>query len=72
MEAILIGYDLQKFIDGSDPAPIATITMNNEIKENPEHQTWFRQDKLLFGPLVGTLSPSLVPLITQAQTSREA
>ena len=72
MEAILIGYDLQKFIDRSYPAPMATITTNNETKPNPEYQTWFRQDKLLFGALVGTLSPSLIPLITQSQTSRDA
>ena len=72
MEAILIGYNLQKFIDGLHTAPITIITMNNEIKQNLEHQTWLRQDKLLFGALVGTLSPSLVPLITQPQTSHEA
>ena len=72
MEAILIGCDLQKFIDGFYPAPIAMITTNNEINQNVEYQTWIRQDKLLFGALVGTFSPSLIPLITQSQTSCEA
>ena len=57
IKAILIGYDLQKFVDDSYPAPIATITINNETKQNPEYQTWLHQDKLFFGALVGTLSP---------------
>ncbi|RVW71302.1 Retrovirus-related Pol polyprotein from transposon RE1 [Vitis vinifera] len=72
MEAILIGYDLQKFIDGSYPAPPTTITTNNVVSTNPAYQTWLRQDKLLFGALVGTLSSTLVPLITQSKTSYEA
>ncbi|RVW13786.1 Retrovirus-related Pol polyprotein from transposon RE1 [Vitis vinifera] len=72
MEAILIGYDLQKFIDGSHHVPPTTITTNNVVPTNPAYQTWLRQDKLLFGALVGTLSPTLVPLITQSKTSYEA
>ncbi|RVW60364.1 Retrovirus-related Pol polyprotein from transposon RE1 [Vitis vinifera] len=72
MEAIFIGYDLQKFIDGSHSAPPTTITTNNVVSTNPAYQTWLRQDKLLFGALVGTLSPTLVPLITQSKTSYEA
>ncbi|RVW53564.1 Retrovirus-related Pol polyprotein from transposon RE2 [Vitis vinifera] len=72
MEAILIGYDLQKFIDGSHPAPPTTITTNNVVSTNPAYQTWLRQDKLLFRALVGTLSSTLVPLITQSKTSYEA
>ena len=66
MKAILIGYDLKKFVDGFYLAPMATITTNNKIKPNPEYQTWLREDKLLFGALVGTLSSSLIPLITQS------
>ena len=62
MEVILIGYDLQKFIDGSHPAPPTTITTNNVVSTNPAYQTWLRQDKLLFVALVGTLSSTLVPL----------
>lgn len=34
--------------------------------------TWVRQDKLLFGCLVGILSPFLGPLISRAHTSKEA
>ena len=72
IEAILIGYDLHKFIDGSQPSPPATITANNAASPNPAYQTWLRQDKLLFGALVGTMSPNLVPLIAQSKTSHDA
>ncbi|CDP06210.1 unnamed protein product [Coffea canephora] len=72
MEAILIGYDLQKFIDGSCPPLPPTINTNDIVSSNPAYQTWLCQDKLLLGTLVGTLSPSLVPLITQSQSSLEA
>ena len=69
MEAILIGYNIYKFIDGSYPPLMATTTANNQVQPNPEYLTWLCQDKLLFGALVGTLSPPLIPLITQSQTS---
>ena len=62
------GYDFQKFVDGSYPTPMTTITTKNETKPNPEYQIWFHQNKLLFGALLGTLSPYHIPLITQSQT----
>ncbi|KZV52543.1 hypothetical protein F511_29728, partial [Dorcoceras hygrometricum] len=69
--SILIGYDLYKFIDGSYPSHRATITTNNAVYPNPAYQTWLRQDKLLFGALVGTISTNIVPLITQSTTSHD-
>ena len=72
MEAILIRYDLQKFIDGSYPPSPPTITTNDIFSSNPAYQTRLHQDKLLFCALVGTLSPTLVPLITQSKSSHEA
>ncbi|KAI4353620.1 hypothetical protein L6164_002554 [Bauhinia variegata] len=71
-EALLIGYDLQQFIDGSHPSPAPTVTINNEPIPNPAYNTWLCQDKLIFSALVGSLTPSIVPLIQQAHTSHEA
>ena len=70
IEAILIAYGLQKFIDGSLSTPPATTTVNETSTPNPEYLTWLRQDKLIFGALVGTISPPLIPLITLCATSR--
>lgn len=39
---------------------------------HPDYSIWFRQDRLLFGALVGTLSPAIVPLVTNASSSLEA
>ena len=72
MKALLIGYDLYKFIDGSHLAPPTTITINNVVSLNPEYQTWFRQDKLIFSALVESLTSSLIPLISQSHTSSDA
>ncbi|GMI90813.1 hypothetical protein HRI_002750600 [Hibiscus trionum] len=72
IESILIDYNLFKFIDGSHPCPPKTVTANNTTSNNSAYQTWLRQDKLLFGALVGTISPNLVPLILQFDTSSDA
>lgn len=71
LEAILIGHDLLQFVDGSLPCPPPTITVESETTSNPQYNYWIRQDKLLFGALIGTLSPNLVPLISQTKTSKE-
>ena len=72
VKALLIGYDLYKFIDGSNPSPPSTIKPNGVKSSNPEFQSWFRQDKLIFSALVGSLTPSLIPLTSQACTLRDA
>ena len=39
MEAILIGYELQKFIDGFYSPPSPTIITNDTVSPNPVYQT---------------------------------
>ena len=70
VEAILIGHDLYKFVDGSFNCPSRVITNDAEESPNPDFMFWIRQDKLLFGVLVGPLSPTLIPLVSQAKTSK--
>ncbi|KAK9072095.1 hypothetical protein SSX86_008527 [Deinandra increscens subsp. villosa] len=72
VEALLYGLDLHKFIDGTHPSPSPTVSADGKSTPNPAYSTWFRQDRLLFGALVGSLSPPIVPLITGAASSREA
>ncbi|KAL5715165.1 hypothetical protein ACHQM5_017029 [Ranunculus cassubicifolius] len=71
IEALLIGHDLYQYVDDSLSCPSKTITTNGVEKPNPDYTFWFRQDKLLFGALVPTLSTSLVPLISQAKTTKD-
>ncbi|KAL4574289.1 hypothetical protein LXL04_021117 [Taraxacum kok-saghyz] len=71
IEALLHGLDLHRFIDGSTPAPAPTVT-NGVSTPHPDYAAWFCQDRLLFGAIVGSLSPSIVPLITSASSSLEA
>ncbi|KAL4579429.1 hypothetical protein LXL04_015577 [Taraxacum kok-saghyz] len=52
-EALLYGLDLYKFIDGTNPAPTPTVT-NGVSTPHADYSAWFRQDRLLFGALVGT------------------
>lgn len=72
IEAILIGFDVYRFIDGAIPCPLSTITSDYTTTANLAYSPWVRQDKLIFGALVGTLTRTLVPLISQASTSRAA
>ncbi|KAI4347888.1 hypothetical protein L6164_008664 [Bauhinia variegata] len=71
IEATLFGYGLFKYLDGTFPAPPTTITMETVSEPNPAYLTWVRQDKLLFGALIGTLEPTLVPLISRSRTTQE-
>ena len=69
VEAILIGHDLYKFVDGTFPCPPPTLAPDGTETFNPDRVYWIRQDKLLFGALVGTLSPPLIPLISRTTSS---
>ena len=50
---------------------IPTIIVESKETKNPKHNHWIRQDKLLFGAFIGTLSSQLVPLVSQITTSNE-
>lgn len=69
IEAILVGHDLFQFVDGYFASPPSTIIQNDTTITNPDFSYWTRQDKLICGALVGTLSASLLPLVSQAKSS---
>ncbi|KAJ9541873.1 hypothetical protein OSB04_028379 [Centaurea solstitialis] len=71
VKATLIGYGLYKFLDGSCVAPPALITLGTTSAPNPAFTTWVRQDKLLFGSLIGTLDPTVVPLVSRSTSSKQ-
>nr|KYP77142.1 hypothetical protein KK1_021414 [Cajanus cajan] len=74
VEAFLDGYDLLKYPDGSFPAPTTTISTTLEppvTTPNPAYQTWRRQDRLIYGALLTTLSPEVASLVSQTKTSHD-
>lgn len=69
LTATLTGYGVIGYVNGTKIAPAKTITIETVSKPNPAYETWLRQDKLIFGAIVGTVSPSLQPLISRSSSS---
>uniref|UniRef100_A0A6N2LJF4 Retrotransposon Copia-like N-terminal domain-containing protein n=1 Tax=Salix viminalis TaxID=40686 RepID=A0A6N2LJF4_SALVM len=66
--ALLIGYDLMQYVDGTYPEPPTTI--NNTV--NPTHTLWHRQDQLLLHSIIASVSEKIMPLIASSTTSHMA
>ncbi|KAH9605971.1 hypothetical protein KSS87_008429 [Heliosperma pusillum] len=70
---ILFGYSLLGVLDGTHPQPNKTITGADTNKApNPAYYTWLKQDGLILGALMSTLSATVQSLIVRATTSKEA
>ena len=69
-QTLFIGYDLHGFIDGSHPCPASLLP--DTTTPNPAYTLWIRQDQLLLNAILGSLSPTIMSFIAQAQTSKEA
>ncbi|KAL4570881.1 hypothetical protein LXL04_026545 [Taraxacum kok-saghyz] len=72
VEALLQGLDLYRFIDGTHLALEPTTAPDGSKVPHTDCNNWFRHDRLLFGALVGSLSPPIIPLITNAASSLDA
>ncbi|KAH7557325.1 hypothetical protein JRO89_XS11G0120400 [Xanthoceras sorbifolium] len=70
--AMLIGYNLHGYVDGSHLALVETAMINNQVSPNLAYTTWICQDKLIFSAIVGSLTHSIIPLIQCTTTSQEA
>ncbi|MCH92808.1 retrovirus-related pol polyprotein from transposon TNT 1-94 [Trifolium medium] len=72
VEAFLDGFDLLKYTDRSFPAPPATISTTATppvTTTNPAYQTRRRQDRLIYGAILTTLSNEVASLVSQTKTS---
>lgn len=68
--ALLEGHELHVFLeDGTAPEP--TVVTGNTSAQNPLFVHWKRQDRLLYGALLGTLSLPVQSLVTRTTTSLE-
>ena len=58
-KALLIGYDLLDYVNGTLQCPSSAGTAADEL-----HKThWVRQDKLILSAILASTSPSITPLI---------
>ncbi|CAI9293226.1 unnamed protein product [Lactuca saligna] len=70
--ALLHGFNLYQLIDGTHLLSQPITAADGTVTPHADYPKWFHQDKILFGALVGSLSPQIVPLVTNASSSREA
>ncbi|KAE8682385.1 Detected protein of unknown function [Hibiscus syriacus] len=67
-EALLIGYNLLDYVEGTLQFPSSVGTAADAL-----HKThWVRQDKLILSAILVSTSSSITPLIATAKTSHEA
>ncbi|KAG7543090.1 Ribonuclease H-like superfamily [Arabidopsis thaliana x Arabidopsis arenosa] len=71
VHALLDGYDLAGYLDGSVAEPDATVTVQGVSSPNPAHKMWKRQDKLIYAGIIGAISVSVQPLLSKATTSAQ-
>ena len=67
-EALLIGYDLLDYVEGTFLCPSSAGTTADELRKTH----WVRQDKLILSVILASTSPSITPLIATAKTSHGA
>lgn len=74
---LLRGYDLMGYVDGTIPCPrtipISTTrtTTNTTTTINPEYTTWVKQDQILLGWLLSSLTEPVLAQIIGLETSAD-
>lgn len=71
VHALLDGYDLAGFIDGSMVTPPPTLTTADVITVNPAYTLWKQQDKLIYIALLGAITVSIQPILSTTTTSAQ-
>ncbi|CAA7033437.1 unnamed protein product [Microthlaspi erraticum] len=71
VHALLDGYDLAGYVDGSMEIPPSTLTANDVTTVNPAYTLWKRQDKLIYSALLGAIMVSIQPILSTTTTSAQ-
>lgn len=71
VHALLDGYALAGYIDGSTLETSATLTVAGITSENPAYTLWKRQDRLIYSSLLGAITVSIQPILSTTTTSAE-
>lgn len=72
IEMLLHGHDLYVFLDGTNPAPPATISQQDRQVSNPPFKLWFRQDKLIQNALLASVDPILASSVATVPSAKSA
>ncbi|KAI4351332.1 hypothetical protein L6164_005707 [Bauhinia variegata] len=70
LQSTLIGHNLLHHLDDSRIVP-APLQSDKDNAPNPEY-LWYRQDQILLSAILGSCSETIQPLISSANTAREA
>ena len=71
VHALLYGYNLAGYIDGSTVVSPTTITTEEGVVPNPAFFLWKRQDKLIYIGLFGAITTTIQPILAATTTSAE-
>ncbi|XP_019092286.1 PREDICTED: uncharacterized protein LOC109129111 [Camelina sativa] len=72
VHALLNGYALAGYLDGSSIPPSLTITSDvGVVSPNPAFLLWQRQDQLIYSALLGAISVSIQPILSTTETSAQ-
>lgn len=71
VHALLDGYSLAGYIDGSVIVPPPTITNDEGVADNPDYTLWKRQDRLIYSGLLGAITTTIQPILSTTTTSAE-
>lgn len=79
LTSLLIGYDLQCYIDSTTiclsstlPPKISSDGSTSALAPNPDFSRWIRQDKLILHAILAFVSESVITLIATSTTSHDA
>lgn len=71
VHALLNGYGLAKYIDGTVIVPPPTLTTDGVVATNPEFIVYQRQDQLLYSALLGAINISVQPILATTSTAAQ-
>ena len=72
IDAFLFGYGLLSFVDGTSECPPKTIDVDGKTLPNDAYTLWQRQDKLILHAILSSLEKQVAPMVSTANTSRDA
>lgn len=71
VHALLNGYGLASYIDGTVDVPPPTNNADGVVTPNPAYAAYQRQDQLIYSALLGAISVSVQPILATTSTSAQ-